>query len=670
MPRRELLTSTQRAQLLAFPSDESELIRCYTLSKADLAFVRQHRGDQNRLGVAVQMSYLRYPGRVLGQSERPYAPLLGMVAAQLKLSPSVWELYAERDQTRREHLQELIDRLQLSQFSRPLYRAIAAWLLPIAMQTTQGMALAQAVVDELRKRQIVLPPVAAIERLCAEVLTRAERQVFKLLVAPLTVEQFAALDALIPLREGYRASTLAWLRQSPGAPSAKAVLNHIERLKTIRTLGLPADIGRNVHQNRLLRLAREGAQTAVYQIEEYETVRRHAMLVAILIDTAATLTDEILDLQDRLIGSFFTKAKHKYEKTFAASGKAVNDKVRLYAKIGSALIEAKENKTDAFTAIEAVVPWARFTESVREAEKLAREEDFDHLALVGDHYQQLPRYEPVFLETFEFRAAPVAQNLLDAVEVLKDLNRTGARKLPPEVATSFVRKRWQPFVIKEDGVDRKYYELCAMAELKNALRAGDVAVVGSRQFKDFDEYLMTRAEFNERQTENRLDLAISSSASSYLEERLTLLRDTLNAVNQLASHDELPDAELTESGLKVSPLDNDTPEEGEALKQRAYDILPHVKITDLLLEVDNWTDFTRHFTHLKNNEAPKDRALLLTAILSDALNLGLAKMAEACPGTSLGKLSWLVAWHIRDETYSKALAELVNHQHRVPFSSY
>ena len=179
MPRRELLTSTQRAQLLAFPSDESELIRCYTLSKADLAFVRQHRGDQNRLGVAVQMSYLRYPGRVLGQSERPYAPLLGMVAAQLKLSPSVWELYAERDQTRREHLQELIDRLQLSQFSRPLYRAIAAWLLPIAMQTTQGMALAQAVVDELRKRQIVLPPVAAIERLCAEVLTRAERQVFK-----------------------------------------------------------------------------------------------------------------------------------------------------------------------------------------------------------------------------------------------------------------------------------------------------------------------------------------------------------------------------------------------------------------------------------------------------------------------------------------------------------
>ena len=59
---------------------------------------------------------------------------------------------------------------------------------------------------------------------------------------------------------------------------------------------------------------------------------------------------------------------------------------------------------------------------------------------------------------------------------------------------------------------------------------------------------------------------------------------------------------------------------------------PGSKITDLLLEVDRWTNFTRHFSHLKTNEPVKDRALLLTAILADAINLGLVKMAEACPG--------------------------------------
>ena len=670
MPRRELLTSAQRIELVAPPSDEGELIRRYTLSKADIAFVRQHRGDQNRLGVAVQMAYLCYPSRVLAREERPYPPLLGMLAAQLNLSPSMWDVYAERDQTRREHLQEIIERLKLAQFSRPHYRAIAEWLLPIAMQTTNGMALAQAVVDELRKQHIIVPPVAAIERLCAEVSTRAQRQVFKLLTATLTDTQRTALDQLLERKQDRPVTTLAWLRQSPGAPSAKAILNHIARLKAIRALELPADIGRTVHQNRLLRLVREGAQTAAFQIADYEIDRRHAMLVAIVIDTAATLTDEILDLHDRLIGSFFTKSKHKYEKTFAASGKSVNDKVRMLAKVGTALIDAKKAKADPYTAIEAVVSWERFTESVLEAEQLARDENFDHLALVSDHYAQLRRYEPMLLEIFEFRAAPVVQDIVDAVATLKSLNQSGDRKVPADAPTGFVRKRWQPFVFKDGGIDRKYYELCAMSELKNAVRAGDVAVIGSRQFKDFDEYLMPRAEFAQRQADDRLGVAITTTGSTYLNERLELLRQTLDEVNRLAAADGLPDAELTDSGLKVSPLDNETPEEGEALKQHAYHLLPHVKITDLLLEVDQWTDFTCHFTHLKNGDSPKDRALLLTAILSDALNLGLAKMAEACPGTSLAKLSWLVAWHIRDETYSKALAELVNHQHRIPFARY
>jgi TnpA family transposase len=94
------------------------------------------------------------------------------------------------------------------------------------------------------------------------------------------------------------------------------------------------------------------------------------------------------------------------------------------------------------------------------------------------------------------------------------------------------------------------------------------------------------------------------------------------------------------------------------------------KITELLLEVDQWTDFTRHFTHLRSGELARDRSMLLTVILADAINLGLAKMAEACPGTTFHKLDSLSAWHVREETYSKALAEIVNHQHSFPFSGH
>jgi hypothetical protein len=47
--------------------------------------------------------------------------------------------------------------------------------------------------------------------------------------------------------------------------------------------------------------------------------------------------------------------------------------------------------------------------------------------------------------------------------------------------------RWSRYVTGPEGIDRRYYEFCAMAELKNALRSGDVSVVGSRQFRAFED---------------------------------------------------------------------------------------------------------------------------------------------------------------------------------------
>jgi hypothetical protein len=264
----------------------------------------------------------------------------------------------------------------------------------------------------------------------------------------------------------------------------------------------------------------------------------------------------------------------------------------------------------------------------------------------------------------------VTRPLLAAIETLKVLNTTGARHLPDDAPTSFVRRRWAPLVMPDGVLDRKFYELCAMSELKNALRSGDVWVVGSRQFKEFDEYLLTRADYAQRVRESRLGLQVPTQCREYLEERLTKLRKSIAATEALAAADELPDAQISTAGLKISPLINVVPDAASQLDRDVNARLPHVKITDLLLEVDRWTQFSRHFTHLKSSAPPKDNALLLTAVLADGINLGLSKMAEACPGTSLAKLSWLAAWHIRDETYSKALAEIVNVQHRLPFAAH
>jgi hypothetical protein len=45
---------------------------------------------------------------------------------------------------------------------------------------------------------------------------------------------------------------------------------------------------------------------------------------------------------DRLVGALFRKAEGRQERAFRSDARTINEKVRLYAKVGAALIAAHE----------------------------------------------------------------------------------------------------------------------------------------------------------------------------------------------------------------------------------------------------------------------------------------------------------------------------------------
>ena len=141
----------------------------------------------------------------------------------------------------------------------------------------------------------------------------------------------------------------------------------------------------------------------------------------------------------------------------------------------------------------------------------------------------------------------------------------------------------------------------------------------------------------------------TSSSTCTGKARLAIMESEAATVERLATTNELPDAVVSDAGrLEIAPLNNAVPEETDALIQQANGLLPHLKITELLLEVDGWTDFTPHFTHLKIGDTAEDRHLLLSTILADSINLGLTKIAESHPGTTHAKRTWLQAsWSAR-----------------------
>jgi Domain of unknown function (DUF4158) len=327
MPRRSVLTPAQLAALFALPATTVEIARHYTLDARDLAIIRQRRGAHNRLGFAVQLCYLRYPGQALGPETDPPAGTLSFVAQQVGVPPAAWDEYAQRDETRREHALDLQAAFGYRPFTVMEYRRRRGTLTELALQTNKGIVIAQELLETLRADRIIVPPARVIDRCCAEAVARGTRLFYRRLTEGLDADQRRRVDHLLLPREETRTLLLTWLRQPPGEAKARNILTHLDRLQAMRSLGLPADLERAVHQSRLTQLAREGAQMSAQHLRDLEDLRRYATLVAVLLDTQATVIDQILDMHDRVIGKLFADAKRKHREAFHDQGRAINEKV-------------------------------------------------------------------------------------------------------------------------------------------------------------------------------------------------------------------------------------------------------------------------------------------------------------------------------------------------------
>ena len=68
MPSRTILSPAQRSAIFDPPPDQATIERLYTLGPDDLGQIARRRRGANRLGYAVQLCYLRHPGRSVAEN--------------------------------------------------------------------------------------------------------------------------------------------------------------------------------------------------------------------------------------------------------------------------------------------------------------------------------------------------------------------------------------------------------------------------------------------------------------------------------------------------------------------------------------------------------------------------------------------------------------------------
>lgn len=666
----QILSDAEREAWERFPERlEGEALGAFfTLTGDDFREIRRLRGDENRLAVALQVCSLRWlgfiPQELLCAPERA----LGYLAEQVDLDADAVFSYGDSQRTRSEHAR-LAQRIARFRPAEPGDLArLHDHLAQAALEHDSPLALLREACRWLGSQRIVRPGLTVLERAVSSARVTAEHQTHRAVGAVLQAGVVPRLDGLlipdVVLARGGQAMTrLAWLA-AEGKAGATGVVSQTGKLLWLRDLGAEGwDLsGLNPNRRRYLaQLARRSTNQALQRRPERV---RHPALLAFCSEQAAQLTDEVIDLFDEAIATAHNRAKRRLIEEKLKTATSQNEKVRLLLQLLEVLLDPAIPDADVRDAVWERVTPQRLTELAVEAKEIVRPADDNHYLQLDDSYSHVRTFAPKVLDALEFNGNATARELIEAIELLRELNRTGRRVVPDDAPVSFAPAGWRRLIEKDDGrTDRHQWELCVLSELRLALRAGDVWVCGSRRYQPIDSYLIPTRDW----TRGRAGYATDLGRPLDARQRLSQLRDDLDrelqALDHALEHD--PHVQIGEDG-QLHLLDPEETEEPVAAEETPIGRiisprLTDVDIPDLLVDIHHLTGFMDFFTHAAGSEtrAPEIERHIYAALLAHAENHPFSRMAKAC-GLTKAKVDYADHWYLREETLVPANAVIVN----------
>lgn len=547
MSRRSLLSAEQRARLFGVPTTPAEMATHYVISPEDLVLVRAKRRSMSRLGFAVQFCLLRHPGQGLGPGQQPPTALLDFVAGQLGIPATAFADYARRDQTRREHAAELLAILGLRSFRLRDWRDCLRVGADAAWATDRGEPIVQAMLTHLRAQGVLVPDPAVLERIGLAARARARQRTFHALADGITEAERILLDGLLVTDPALRRSRFAWLRDAPEAPAPTNMVALLDRLDWVRNVGVARDRTARVHPDRLVRLVEEGGIMTAQHLANVEPLRRTALLVAGIADLEIRLTDAVLAMFCKYMGSLFTKARGREERRFQTTKRDVARTLRLFRRTIAALKQAKESGEDGVAVVEREVGLAKLDQALPVIEAVADVADVEILATAAEKYAVLRRFSPRFLAALRFQSSTPQDPLLAAIDLLKAADENSARALPKRLPSAFLPPKWRRMIFAGSVPDRRLYETAVLAILRERLRGAGVWVAGSRDHRAFEDYLLPA----EPAGAPCVGIAGEADPERYVAARAGLLHARLQFVAACAARGELDGVEIEDGSLYI-----------------------------------------------------------------------------------------------------------------------
>ncbi len=665
--------SLRRRQIksISMPRDFSseEMVKDWTLTDLDKLEIQKY-SKKYRLFASVQMCSVRIYGRFLSDIDNLSPKIINYLNSQLGLPPSLKIYSPERKHTYLEQRKNILEYLGFSQFDGINKEFLISWITKNAEQGMLPNELINTSEKFLISKKIMLPGSIVLERLIINVCTQAHENIFESIFRKLSPSLKESIDKVLSVDEGEQRSYFYKLKEYPPSAKIGSLKKYLKRYKELIYTGInefTENITDSAFLNYLFRLTKSYSSK---HLKQFKDAKKYAMMICFLLESQKILLDHIIKMHDQFMMNTTREVRNIHEKKYREFRKKQSKAIDTVIDMANIILNLPENKALSKNDIWQRIEHDKLLESLEDLHTFKRIEEHGYSDILLLRYPSFRKYFTDFIK-LPFECKPGSEYLITSINIIRDIDSGLITSLPQNIPLFFVPKELKAalFNTENDNINRNAWEMGLALAIKDATRSGDLYLPKSKQFVSFWNLVLSEKNWLKIRDESYIELN-QPKKDKARETIISQFQNSSNCAIEKFNNDDF--AIIINRKLKLKREDKVNVDKSVNLLQKTIDAsMPYIRIEQLLMDVDKQTGFSKHFIPIQHHRSrPKHfYKTLIAGIISQATNLGVVTMSKSVKDITIDMMRHVLHFYVREETIQKASAEIVNHHHKLPFSS-
>lgn len=671
--------------------DTEELIENWTLVPQELELVKKKIGA-GQMGFAILLKYFQLMARFPDDKVEIPETVIKYIASQLQVDTSLYSQYNWQGRTIKQHRAEIREMFGFRTVTLSDSVALSDWLITEILPNEQRFeALQEQVYQQFRTLHIEPPTAKQIERLIKSSIYQQETKFCHQTYSQLTPTIIEQIDILLKTEEASKTETttsdnqepkkttlplkisdFAFLKTDPGPVGLESFLTEIEKLKQIRSIGLPPDLFDGISPKLIKTYRQRAATETPYHLRQHPPTIRYTLMAAFCVQRSQEITDNLIELLINIIKRIGTRAERRINKELVSDFQEVTGKTNILFRIAEVAVASPNGIIE--QVIYPVVSQKTLRDLVAEYKTTGTAyRQRVHTVMRSSFASHYRRMIPLLLEILEFRSNnDIHRPVIQALELLKKYAHSKARyydtgeDIPIE---GVLKSGWRDIIIETDSsgnerINRINYEISVLQALRERLTCKEIWVVGANRYGNPDHDLPT--DFEVKRQVYYQALTLPEDVETFISSLQQQMAQGLEKLDQgMPKNQAITIIGKKGQGLiRLSPFEPATePINLKRLKAEINQIWTNTSLLDILKETDLRVDFTRNFKTMGTREIIDRETLqkrLLLCLYGMGTNTGLKRINTGINGENYQDLLYVRRRYIHKDQLRSAIGDVIN----------